>query len=232
MSALSTLLVGTLTFSSPADMIASVELDRDVYISGQQGSYTINLNTIGTGYEVTALSLFKDPLPSAIRLPLDGHDIFSSGGDTWGNYLDGFLQGETVSGGNTIQDDRAIIMMSTSSLPGPVEPNDKAIRYDFTVRSDASLGQYSVSLDEAYVTIFTGGAPPFQDVPIDSQNLISDTFTVIPDLEMLSFCMWGPEDPGKERAPEFCLGPFDRDGNEYVDLLDVAELQVESSTQR
>ncbi|MBU1102934.1 MAG: hypothetical protein KJ600_00035 [Nanoarchaeota archaeon] len=101
--------------------------------------------------------------------------------------------------------------------------------YTFTVPTNTQLGTGYFFELAPYDTMLYGNDYSQQTGP---EHVGYDTFTVIPDLDMVAFCTWGPEYVDKssgERAPEFCM-PYDRNGDGNVDLLDWAQYQIDVST--
>lgn len=184
---------------------------------GNSSSYRVWLNASDfNGNEVTNMTYFTETLPSFMQV--QGHDIFSSGGNNSGVYLEGFLTGEDVSPSNVIENEYGSIGIAASSFPGPQEPNDKVIRYDFSVDPNTPLGPYSFGLVEG--TRIKYGIVDQYFIP--QQDLIPGSFTVIPNMQQFSADTQGPgvTVPGTNND-------FDQDGD--VDLGDWAEAQIRVS---
>lgn len=159
-----------------------IETDKSQYFQGELGTYTVVVDASSTGWQVTAVSTYENPLPDSFIQPLYGHDIFSSGSDTSGTYLEGFLTGEVVSGANQVYADGADILARTlsSDQPWPFEPHAKAITYQFGIRPDAVPGEYTISLrPPTKITHYTGSVPPFASTEVLPENLTPATFTVL-----------------------------------------------------
>lgn len=225
----------TTAFAGPT---VSVIMNDPVLLPGQSSSYLIWLDATGFPNEVSGMLAAFQTLPSVIQLPLDGHDIFSSETDTSGVYLEGFLQGESVLSFNKIDDLFASVAARTlqSDQPWPLEPNDKVVRYDFTVASDAQPGVYTITLIGANLGYFTGPLPPpFTILPILSEDLFAGSFEVVPDVQadfnsdgyvndedyaIFEPCLVGPNGS----TPVGC-DDADFDANGAVDLDDYAGFQ-------
>jgi hypothetical protein len=189
----------------------TVTTDKAEYDPGEQGSITYSVNASSTGFDVVALTFNQNPHPATIMQPLDGYDIFSSGNDTSGVYLEGFLQGLGVSPFNIVTDSQVSISRDTPPFTGIVDAKGKAITRYFTIDPNAQEGSYSVSVSEAWVTHRLGPANYF-DEPVASQDLIPANFEV--------------------KRPPACVDgqgtfgiPGDGDGDGDVDLQDYRGFQ-------
>lgn len=189
----------------------TVTTDKAEYAHGEQGSITYSVDASSTGFDVIGLQINQNPYPVAIQQPLDGHDIFSSGTDTSGTYLDGFLQGLNVASINIVNDNQVIIARDSPPFTGIVDAKGKAITRYFTIDPNAQEGPYSVSVNEAWVTHRLGPGNYF-DEPVASQDLIPANFEV--------------------KSPPVCVDgqgtfgvPGDGDGDGDIDLTDYRGFQ-------
>lgn len=144
-------LVSTAGFVNAATVYVEFE-DATLY-PGNSSSFSIWINSTGIPEGIIGLTYQGNNLPSVIQ-SIDSHNIFSSGTDTSGTYLNGFLNGKSVSNinslfvGNPVQYGRDGVVF-TNDVSSGAFGLDKIVTYNFTLDPNAAPGVYTHNLSLA-----------------------------------------------------------------------------------
>jgi len=214
---LTTLLAGAFMGNSLAQVPdMSVNFPKRVLAPGERAYFSVLIDARQFPEGVLGAYGEFHPHPPVITGPITW-DIFSSGGDNWGWYIDGFLEGYEVGSFNNFNAQH--FDMAIENLdPSPVGRYDEIIRYYFNVDPNAQFGTHP-PVRIRYGLIYARGPPFHQLPPTRQQNPeAKNYFTVAPSVQQMADNLNGPNQAISDLR-------YDRDGDGDMDLRDLAEFQ-------